>query len=225
MHILIIEDDAEIARLTQLFLKSEGYDTSLVSDGKDALATIQNLQPDLVLLDLMLPTVDGFEICQQARTFYAGPILVMTAREDDMSEVSLLKLGADDYLRKPVKPHIMLARIEALLRRAKSQQGAMSVALASQLVIHHHNHTVTLGGARVDLTSAEFDLLALLASHKGETVSRAACIQALRGINYEVSDRSVDMRISGLRKKLGDEVAPYQMIKTIRNKGYMLVNE
>jgi len=222
MHILIIEDDQEIARLTQVFLESENYQVTIVDDGRDALTAIKQHQPDLILLDLMLPNVDGYEICQQARVFYQGPILVMTARDDDLSEVTLLKLGADDYLRKPVKPHIMLARIEALLRRVNFNEGTADNLIANRLVVNLHNNSVFLNGKAIDVTTAEFDLLALLVSHKGETVSREACIQSLRGINYDVTDRSIDMRISGLRKKLGDESPPYRLIKTIRNKGYML---
>ena len=224
MHILIIEDDKEIARLTQIFLKSEGFQVSIIDDGKLAIAAIKQYHPSLILLDLMLPNLDGYDICQQARAFYQGPILVMTAREDDISEVSLLKLGADDYLRKPVKPHIMLARIEALLRRSTISEHS-SPQQSNPLVVNTHTNTVMLNGKTIDVTSAEFDLLALLVSQQGKAISREDCIRSLRGINYDITDRSIDMRISGLRKKLGDETPPYQLIKTIRNKGYMLVHE
>lgn len=225
MHILIIEDDNEIARLTEMYLQSTGYETTVVADGRFAIDTIKSLSPDLILLDLMLPGVDGFDICKQAREFYAGPIIVLTAREDDISEVSLLKFGADDYLRKPAKPHIMSARIEALLRRSKVSKGKVGQELSNNLIINRNTLSVTLNNDRLDLTNSEFDLLALLADKAGQTVSRADCIQSLRGINYDVTDRSIDMRISGLRKKLNDEKHPYKLIKTIRNKGYLLVNE
>lgn len=225
MHILIIEDDNEIARLTQIYLQSEGYQTTVVNDGSEAIATISKLVPDLILLDLMLPGMDGFDICQQARDFYTGPIIVLTAREDDISEVSLLKLGADDYLRKPAKPHIMSARIEALLRRTKSNPENTTYISSNHILINHDTLTVLVNSKVVNLTSSEFDLLALLASKLGQVVSREECIQALRGINYDITDRSIDMRISGLRRKLNDDTQPYKMIKTIRNKGYVLVNE
>lgn len=225
MHILIIEDDNEIARLTEIYLQSTGFETTVVADGSLAIAMIKKLSPDLILLDLMLPGVDGFELCKQARKFYIGPIIVLTAIEDDISEVSLLKLGADDYLRKPAKPHIMSARIEALLRRAKVNNDKVSQELPNNLIINRDTLSVTLNNDRLNLTNSEFDLLALLADKAGQTVSRADCIQSLRGINYDVTDRSIDMRISGLRKKLNDEKQPYKLIKTIRNKGYVLVNE
>lgn len=225
MNILIVEDDAEIARLTQLYLQSEGYDTTLVTDGIDAVQAIRDLQPDLVLLDIMLPNVDGYEICQLARRFYQGPILVLTAKEDDMSEVSLLKFGADDYLRKPVRPHIMSARIEALLRRSTNALCVEKPIGAKRLTINNSAQTVLLDNESIDLTDAEFELLVWLYDNKGKAVSREACIQALRGISYDITDRSIDMRISGLRKKLKDESSPYQLIKTVRNKGYMLVDE
>lgn len=238
MLILLIEDDVEIARLTEIYLQSEGYETAVVADGANALEQIRLTQPDLILLDLMLPNVDGFDICKQARKFFAGPILVLTAREDDISEVSLLKLGADDYLRKPAKPHVMSARIEALLRRSKGTHRATentSLVNASSthalenkspaIVIQRETLTVLLNGQPIDLSNAEFDLLALLCERAGDIVSRSECIQILRGISYDISDRSIDMRISGLRKKLNDEKPPYKRIKTIRNKGYLLVNE
>lgn len=225
MHILIIEDDHEIARLTEMYLQSDGYQTTVVNDGSTAVSTIKALSPDLILLDLMLPSVDGFDICKQAREFYNGPIIVMTAREDDMSEVSLLKLGADDYLRKPVKTHIMSARIEALLRRTQTNKTKSTQPLTNNITINLDALTVTLNNKTIDLTTSEFDLLALLTEKIGQTVTREECSQVLRGINYDINDRSIDMRISGLRRKLNDEKAPYQLIKTVRHKGYMLVNE
>ncbi len=223
MHILIIEDDREIARLTALYLQSDGYKTTIVADGSQAISTIKSLSPDLVMLDLMLPGLDGFEICKQARKFYTGPILVLTAKEDEFSEVSLLKLGADDYLRKPAKPHIMSARIEALLRRINNNK--VNTEERQQLVIDQQALTVKLHDEIVELTTAEYELLILLFNNAGNTINRQDCIQALRGINYDISDRSIDMRISGLRKKLHDETPPYRLIKTVRNKGYVLINE
>jgi two-component system response regulator RstA len=225
MHILIIEDDNEIARLTEMYLQSTGYETTVVADGSLAIAAIKRLSPDLILLDLMLPGVDGFELCKQAREFYTGPIIVLTAREDDISEVSVFKFGADDYLRKPAKPHIMSARIEALLRRSTMNKEKTAQELSNNLIINRDALSVTLNNTILDLTNSEFDMLVLLADKVGQTVSREECIQSLRGINYDVTNRSIDMRISGLRKKLNDEKQPYKLIKTIRNKGYLLVNE
>ncbi|WP_076408011.1 response regulator transcription factor [Shewanella sp. UCD-KL12] len=223
-RILIIEDDLEISRLTAMYLESENYDTKVINDGLLAVDTIKSYKPDLVILDLMLPGLDGIEICKQCRTFYFGPILVQTACADDMSEVSLLKLGADDYLTKPIRPHVMVARIDALLRRVGNKSPDTTMITVGLLRLDTASREVSLGEIKPVLTEAEYDILLLLASNPGITVSRDDCCRSLRGIDYDANDRSVDMRISGLRKKLGDISPPYQLILTVRNKGYMLVN-
>jgi len=220
--ILLIEDDAEISRLTAMYLDVEGFEVAVVDDGAMALEAIKTTQPDLVVLDLMLPNLSGIEICKLAREFYQQPILILTACDDDISEVSLLKMGADDYLVKPLRPHVLVARIEALLRRytksaaVKTEQGIIINVNASQ---------VSFNGRQLELTEAEFKMLKILFDNRGTTVSREQCCQALRGIDYDFSNRSIDMRISGLRKKLGDDKMPYQLITTIRNQGYKLNNE
>lgn len=227
--ILLIEDDLEIARLTCMFLNAEGYRLTHIDNGLDALKAIEEIQPDILLLDLMLPGLNGIEICQQARTRYWGPILVLTACDDEMSEVSLLKLGADDYLTKPVKPQILLARIQALLRRSQSEKlpknPCDAVLTLGNIQINPSKQRVYYQGEAIQLTTAEYDLLLVLADNVGEALSREACCKALRGIDYDVTDRSIDMRISGLRRKLKDDMPPYRLILTIRNKGYKLIHE
>ena len=223
-RILIIEDDLEISRLTAMYLQAEDYETKIINDGLLAIDAVSVYKPDLIILDLMLPGLDGIEICKQSRHFYFGPILVLTACADDMSEVSLLKLGADDYLTKPIRPHVMVARIDALLRRASNQPPKTKVIAIGQLRLDTATREVNLGEFKPVLTEAEYDILLLLASNPGIIVSRDDCCRSLRGIEHDANDRSVDMRISGLRKKLGDISAPYQLILTVRNKGYMLVN-
>ena len=215
--ILLIEDDDDISRLTARYLEAEGYQVNVVDDGAKALQAIEQQQPDLVILDLMLPTISGDTICQRARAFYHAPILVLTALDDDIHEVSLLKLGADDYLNKPLKPHILVARIEALLRRYRQISCAQRC-----LQMDANTQTVLFKGERIDLTSSEFELLSLLHRHKGQALSRSACCQALRGIEYDICDRSIDMRVSALRRKLQDTEKPYELIVTVRNKGYLL---
>lgn len=222
--ILIVEDDAEISRLTAMYLEVEGFDTSAIHEGSAAIAAIQNYVPDLIILDLMLPGLSGIEICKQARAFYHGPIMVLTACNDDVSEISLLKLGADDFLTKPLKPHVLVARIGALMRRVKSQQTEIAKNKHSRLTINKGNQQVIFDGEELNLTSAEYEMLMILEKNIGKTVSRDDCCHALRGIDYDFSNRSIDMRISGLRKKINDAQAPYKMIATVRNKGYMLLN-
>lgn len=231
--ILIIEDDAEISRLTAMYLEVEGYDNCIVDNGNHALDAIKTYQPDLVVLDLMLPGMNGVEICKAARDFYHQPILVLTACDDDVSEVSLLKLGADDFLLKPLKPHVLVARIEALLRRShrvkmsenkKGIEQALAETPSPRLVFNSQMQQVTFDGELLSLAHAEYEMLLLLNKNRGQPVSREDCCKALRGIDYDVNNRSIDMRISGLRKKLKDDKLPYKMITTIRNKGYMLLN-
>jgi DNA-binding response OmpR family regulator len=225
--ILIIEDDAEISRLTAMYLDVEGFESKVVDDGSEALEAIKAYQPALVILDLMLPGMSGIEICKLSREFYLGPILVLTACDDDVSEVSLLKLGADDFLVKPLKPHVLVARIEALLRRANTVIAKPVVEPErshSKLSINKTNQEVTFDNEILTLTSAEYEMLILLQDNIGTTVSRDDCCQVLRGIDYDFNNRSIDMRISGLRKKLNDDRIPYKVITTVRNKGYMLLN-
>ncbi len=224
MKILIVEDDAEISRLTAMYLEAEGYESKIINDGGDALAAIKSYHPDLVILDLMLPGLNGLEICKRARLFYRAPILVLTASDDDVSEVSLLKLGADDFLSKPLKPHILVARIEALIRRSQASNVDITNEKHSKLHINAATREVFLAGELLNLTGSEYEMLNLLEQNIGIPVSRDDCCKALRGIDYDFNDRSIDMRISMLRKKLNDDKMPYKIITTVRNKGYMLLN-
>ncbi|OED77400.1 DNA-binding response regulator [Vibrio cyclitrophicus ZF65] len=223
--VLIVEDDQEIARLTTLYLEAEGYNVSVVHEGNFALDAIRNIEPDLVLLDLMLPGMNGAQICRQARDFYNGMILVLTASADEMSEVSLFKFGADDYVAKPIRGHALLARIEALLRRASPVTASIESAPEKQcdIVINTTAQSATLYGQNLKLTSAEFEILNLLANNISQVVTRDQCCQLFRGIDYAFNDRSIDMRVSGLRRKLRIHAKDKQLIRTVRNKGYMLV--
>ena len=223
--VLIVEDDAEISRLTAMYLEIEGFDTKVIDDGLAALSAIKDYAPDLIILDLMLPGFSGVEICKEARTFYTGPIIVLTACTDDVSEVSLLKLGADDFLTKPLKPHVLVARMEALMRRVKPVEIPTVKKPHSRLSIDTHHQKVTLDGEILTLSSSEYEMLVILEQNIGEAVSREDCCKILRGINYDFNNRSIDMRISGLRKKIQDDQVPYKIITTVRNKGYMLLND
>jgi DNA-binding response OmpR family regulator len=226
-RILLIEDDAEIARLTAMYLDVEGYEVEVIDDGALALEVIKNTKPELIILDLMLPGMSGIEICKRAREFYQQPIIILTACDDDVSEVSLLKMGADDYLAKPLRPHVLVARIEALLRRSQAHVENKSNLCATEasLTISEASNKVTFQGKLLSLTGSEYEMLKLLHKNVGKVISREQCCQALRGIDYDFSNRSIDMRISALRKKLGDDQMPYQVITTIRNQGYKLIHE
>ena len=223
-HILLVEDDPEIARLVCMFLESEGFRVTHIDHGDQALPAIKRESPDLLILDIMLPGLNGIEICRQARKYYTAPILMLTASDDDITEVSALNLGADDYLGKPVSPHKLLAHINSLIRRiieipASSEQPLF----AGGLVIDTLRREVSKNGESINLTTAEYDLLVLLSSRPGQVIGRDECYQRLRGIDYDGTDRSMDMRISSLRKKLGENTSEEPLIKTVRSKGYMLV--
>jgi DNA-binding response OmpR family regulator len=223
--VLIVEDDQEIARLTTLYLEAEGYEVSVVHEGNLALEAIRSIEPDLVLLDLMLPGMSGAQICREAREFYNGMILVLTASADEMSEVSLFKFGADDYVAKPIRGHALLARIEALLRRATPVITTAETVPENQceIVINNAAQSATLYGQNLKLTSAEFEILNLLVKNVCQVVTRDQCCQLFRGIDYAFNDRSIDMRVSGLRRKLRVHAKDKQLIRTVRTKGYMLV--
>ncbi|RJG13973.1 response regulator [Pseudomonas cavernicola] len=228
-QILIVEDDQRLAELTREYLESNGLKVAIESNGAQAAARILKEQPDLVVLDLMLPGEDGLSICRKVRGRYDGPILMLTARSDDMDQVLGLEMGADDYVCKPVRPRVLLARIRALLRRS---EGAEVLTVESQrrlefgvLVIDSAMREAWLREQSIELTSAEFDLLWLLASNAGRILSREEIFTALRGIEYDGLDRSIDVRISRIRPKIGDDPMHPRLIKTVRSKGYLFVAE
>ncbi|MCV6610196.1 MAG: response regulator transcription factor [Amphritea sp.] len=222
--ILLVEDDWEIARLVSMFLESEKFQVVHVNNGKNALSEVIKEKPDLLILDIMLPGMNGIDICKQVRAFFSTPILMLTASDNDVTEVVALNFGADDYLEKPVSPEKLLARINSLLRRtAHTVYNGESVPAPDNLRIDTLRREVYLQGQAVALTTAEYDLLALLASSPGEIISREECYRQLRGIEYDGLDRSIDMRISSIRKKLVCTDSKSSLIKTVRGKGYMLV--
>jgi two-component system response regulator RstA len=224
-RILIVEDDARLAELTRDYLESQGLAVSVQADGRRAVSQILAERPALVVLDLMLPGEDGFSICKRVRDQgYDAPILMLTARTDDLDQVQGLEMGADDYVCKPVRPVVLLARIRALLRRRETPEAVERLSFGA-LQLDHARREVTLGGERVELTGAEFDLLWLLALNAGRTLSREEIFTQLRGIEYDGQDRSIDVRISRIRPKLGDDPVTPQLIKTIRSKGYLFVRE
>jgi len=225
-RILIVEDDARLAELTRDYLESQGLAVAIQADGRRAVSQILAERPALVVLDLMLPGESGFAICKRVREQgYDGPILMLTARTDDLDQVQGLEMGADDYVCKPVRPVVLLARIRALLRRHEAPAEEVQRLVFGSLELDHARLEASLGGERVELTGAEFDLLWLLALNAGRTLSREEIFTQLRGIEYDGQDRSIDVRISRIRPKLGDDPVMPRLIKTIRGKGYLFVRE
>ncbi|MCX8601588.1 MULTISPECIES: winged helix-turn-helix domain-containing protein [unclassified Gilliamella] len=235
-HILIIEDDEKLANLIQVYLIRQGYLVDWHNSGKGAEEKIQEINPDLVILDVMLPEKSGFDICRDIRTWFTNYILIMTASEDNIDEIVGLELGADDYLAKPIEPRLLLARIRALLRRKQIESDKESAKdqvitlnnksiIFDNLIIDGENRKVLLDNQEIDLTTAEFDLLWLLASNAGKILSRDDIFSQVRGIDFDGSDRSIDARISRLRRKLLDDPDNPSRIKTVRGKGYLFMRE
>ena len=220
-QILVVEDDEEIGRLLKSFLQTEGFQIDVCQRGDQAPLRVRQSPPDLIILDILLPGQDGLQACQQIRSFYDGPILMLTACEDDVSELTAFRSGADDYVRKPIRPDVLLMRIQALLKRSGPVTISANEYKSGPITVIPGRREVLLNGDVVELQSSEFDLLELLARHQGQPVSRERCFRALRGIDYDGCDRSLDMRISSLRKRLGD-TSPQRWIKTVRGVGYML---
>ncbi|MBU0950238.1 MAG: response regulator [Gammaproteobacteria bacterium] len=228
-NILIVEDDQRLAELTREYLESNGMQVSIEADGAQAAERIINERPDLVVLDLMLPGEDGLSICRKVRDRYDGPILMLTARADDLDQVLGLEIGADDYVCKPVRPRLLLARIRALLRRREGAEAPSAVGgkrvQYGPLVVDNALREAWLRGEGIELTGAEFDLLWLLTSNPGRIMSREQIFSELRGIEYDGQDRSIDVRISRIRPKIGDDPDHPRLIKTVRGKGYLFVSE
>ncbi|HEX8595349.1 MAG TPA: response regulator transcription factor [Pseudomonas sp.] len=224
-QILIVEDDQRLAELTRDYLENNGLRVSIEGDGALAAARILEQQPDLVILDLMLPGEDGLSICRKVRDRYDGPILMLTARTDDSDQVQGLDTGADDFVCKPVHPRVLLARIHALLRRSEAPQAPSELQrlMFGPLVVDNALREAWLNDNSIELTSAEFDLLWLLVANAGRILSREEIFTALRGFGYDGQDRSIDVRISRIRPKIGDDPDHPRLIKTVRSKGYLFV--
>jgi len=219
--VLIVEDDESLASLLQEYLQRHGFIVNLLYKGSRTLETVLETNPDLVILDLMLPDASGLDICRELRASWRGPILMLTAMKDDADIVVGLEVGADDYVGKPVTPRVLLARIRALLRRGSSDVSA-EILRRGNLHINVPSREVTLDGNHLDLTTTEFDLLVLLARRAGRVQERSQLIEELRGISFHSFDRTVDVIISRLRRKLGDS-STGELIKTVRGVGYLMV--
>ncbi len=224
-RVLLVEDDERLAELIGEYLGRNGMDMFWVGRGDAAIEQAYALAPDLIVLDVMLPGQDGFDICRELRARGATlPILILTARDEDFDRVLGLELGADEFIAKPVQPRVLLAHIRAILRRVgmRDRPGASGdTVVFGRLEIDTASREVRLGGKPVDLTTSEFDVLWLLARHAGKVLSRNDILQELRSLDYDGSDRSVDCRIYRLRRKLGDLADSAERIKTIRNVGYL----
>ena len=220
-RILVVDDEEDLLELVKYNLTKEGFRVAGVGTGEEAIRRARTDLPDLVVLDLLLPNVDGLEVCRvlknDPRTKHI-PVVMLTAKNEEADMVTGLEMGADDYLAKPFSPRVLIARIKAVLRR---RQGAMADDDApisvGEFVIHPGRHEVTVAGKLVDLTLTEFRLLQFLTQRPGWAFSRAQIVDAVKGEDYPVTERSVDVQVAGLRKKLGDHG---HYVETVRGVGY-----
>lgn len=229
MHdVLIVEDDPDLGPLLAEYLVEEGCRASLVTDGLTAVDRIRAHPPDLVLLDIHLPGLDGFEVQRAIRPDYDGVVIMLTARRGDIDQVAALEMGADDYVTKPVDPRVLLARIKAHLRRATIERtrGARSPVRLSvgALQIDRAARRVTVDGKIVELTGLEFDLLWCLAREHGSVVPRDRLYEEVLGTRYDGLDRGVDSHLSRIRKKLREVGCGADLIQSVRGQGYQLVS-
>lgn len=224
--ILLIEDDVRLAELTADYLRQNGFSVAIESNGACAVETFHRCKAQLVLLDLSLPEKDGLDICRELRIEFNGPIILLTARDTNLDQVIGLEAGADDYINKPAEPMVLLARVRALLRRQSNFQGDVQLLqreiIIGDLAIHCHSRQVYLYNEEVKLSGLEFELLRLLAENPGTLLSRDRLHLEARGVEYDGLNRSVDIRIAHLRKKLGDDLDNPRRIKTVWGKGYLL---
>ncbi len=211
-----------LSELVSRYLESNGFRVTTLARGDQVVEQVQREAPELVILDLGLPGQDGFSICRQLRPHYANPILILTARNNDIDHVLGLELGADDYVIKPVEPRVLLARVSALLRRSRAAPRLEPTTMRfGQLLINTAARAVSLNGQAVALSSAEFDLLVHLAERAGRIQSRATLFQHLYGREYDGVERILDVQISHLRRKLGEDADRSERIKTIWGQGYL----
>jgi len=218
-RVLVVDDDPKIVALLRAYLERAGYDVLSASDGRSALLAIRNEDPDLVVLDLMLPELDGLAVTRLARQESSVPILMLTARGGVNDRVGGLVGGADDYMAKPFAPAELLARVEAILRRFRQVTRATRLS-HRDLVVDSERREVTLGGRQVALTSVEFDLLLALIAADGRVLTRDVLLQTLDSHAAEVSERSVDVYVRRLRRKLGDDARKPRYVATVRGSGY-----
>ncbi len=227
-QLIVVEDDRVLSSLIKDYFEDEGFKVNCLHTGMGASDLIIDTQPDAVVLDLDLPEVDGFEVCRKARKQFRKPIIMLTGHDSDHIEVSSLNMGADTYLQKPVKLSVLNAHVNALLRRERqyveeiNELNAQPHKTSSQeLTIDEGSMCVKLAGRQIDLSYSEMSILSLLMKRKGQLVSRDELYREIRGFDYDGLDRTIDLKISSLRKKIKDTKVPYNHIKTVRGKGYL----
>ncbi|MGA3114657.1 MAG: response regulator transcription factor [Syntrophobacteraceae bacterium] len=231
-HILVIDDDTELCELLTEYLKHEGFEITSVYDGEQGLhlAVSGADKYDLIILDIMLPGMNGFEVLQHLRTQSDTPVLMLTARDEEVDRIVGLEMGADDYLPKPFNPRELIARARAILRRTKDRNEKYAAVSMPEKIsvgdieLDTGTRVVNRDGERIELTSVEFGFLEMLLRAAGHVVTREQLAEGVLGRNLTAYDRSVDVHLSSLRKKLGHKLGEIERIKTVRGAGYIYVN-
>lgn len=220
-RILIADDDANIAELISLYLMKEGYETKKAGDGREALRMVQSFSPDLIILDIMMPEMDGYEVCREVRKSSSIPIIMLTAKGETFDKVLGLELGADDYMVKPFDTKELVARVKAVLRRLENKETNAKKLSFENLMINLSNYSVTYREQNIEMPPKELELLFYLASHPNQVFTREQLLNQIWGYEYYGDTRTVDVHIKRIREKLGsDEEHPKWSIKTVWGVGY-----
>ncbi len=223
--VLIIEDEMKIARTVRLYLEQSNYQVAVITDGQQALAAFRHEEPDVVLLDLMLPNVDGWEICRQIRRESGVPIIMLTARSDEADKLMGLELGADDYITKPFSPREAVARIRAVMRRARGLVQPSTVLRLGRLEIDLAQHQALFDENLLELTPLEYDILTTMAERPGQVFTRLQLLKATQNVAHEGYERNIDQHIKNLRAKLHDDARKPTYILTVFGVGYRFAKE
>ena len=218
-RILVVEDDLNIANLLRVYLKREGYEAHVANDGREGLRLFGEIEPDLVVLDLMLPGLHGRDVCRAIRTRSAVPIIMLTALDDERDVIEGLDLGADDYITKPFKPAVLLARVRSALRRSSGPTNLIHEVVVGDLIIQPDERIAAVHGRVIELRTKEFDLLLSLASRPGVVMTRETLLRHVWGREYDVDTRTIDVHINRLRARL---IHSNTEIETVRGVGYRL---
>ena len=224
-NILVVDDEKRIVEIIRAYLEKDGFRVSSSGDGKQALSLVRSEKPDLIVLDLMLPEVSGWDVCRTLRKDSDVPIIMLTAREDVTDKIVGLELGADDYVTKPFDPKELLSRIRAVLRRYEGRVSTHSVINIGDISIDVERRMVKRGDAEIELTSTEFDLLRVLAENAGRVFTRMQLLDKLQGEAYEAYERTIDSHIKNLRKKLEPDPNRPRYILTVHGAGYRVAEE
>jgi two-component system alkaline phosphatase synthesis response regulator PhoP len=223
--ILVVDDEPKIVKQARDYLEKGGFRVVTAGDGKTALAVARHERPDLIVLDLNLPEMDGLDVCRALRRESDVPIIMLTARVEETDRLIGLELGADDYITKPFSPRELVARVRAVLRRVRGGVHQPGLVRAGDLEIDLHGHRVTRAGEPIRLTRSEFNLLAVLAQHPGQTFTRAQLLDRLHGVAYDGFDRSIDAHIKNLRRKLETDPVEPRYVLTVYGVGYRFTDE